>query len=474
MSPKKPGGDDLFAFGQQQAAAEKATPAPGANAPRELSVSELSQLLKRTVEEAFAYVRVRGELSRITVAKSGHLYTDLKDADSVLAAICWKGTLGRLNVRPEEGMDVIVTGRLTTYPGRSNYQLIIETMELAGQGALLKLLEDRRKKLAAEGLFDAARKRPLPFLPRRIGVVTSPTGAVIRDILHRLADRCPSHVIVWPVAVQGAGAAAEVTAAIRGFNALPPDHPLRPDLLIVARGGGSLEDLMAFNDETVVRAAAASAIPLISAVGHETDTTLIDFAADLRAPTPTAAAEKAVPVRRDLAARLADDAGRLQAALRQKTARARVDLQGVSRALGPASRLLEARRQRLDMAAQRLDHGLIQWLSRQQLRLRDAAARLSPRLLSAPVAENRRHLARLDERLRGTAPRLLREPRQKLSSAAALLQSLSFERVLERGYAVVFDAQGNIVSSKAKVAGTMTLRLKDGDTAIEAADHVRK
>lgn len=462
MTADKPK-DDLFAFAEQ-------APAAGANAPQELSVSQLSNLLKRTVEEAFSYVRVRGELSRITVAKSGHLYTDLKDADAVLAAICWKGTLGRLNVKPEEGMDVIVTGRLTTYPGRSNYQLIIETMELAGQGALLKLLEDRRRKLAAEGLFDASRKRPLPFLPRRIGVVTSPTGAVIRDILHRLADRCPSHVIVWPVAVQGAGAAAEVTAAINGFNALPPDHPLRPDLLIVARGGGSLEDLMPFNDEAVVRAAAASGIPLISAVGHETDTTLIDYAADLRAPTPTAAAEKAVPVRRDLLARLADDSQRLSAGLRQRLDRRRADLLGLSRALGTPQRLLDPRRQRLDMAGQRLDHGLQQWLTRQQSRLREAAARLSPRALTAPVGESRRHLSRLDERLQLAGNRLTRDPRQKLDALAGLLKTLSFESALQRGYAVVFDEKGKIVSSTAAATGNMTLRLKDGTVAIRRKD----
>ncbi len=456
--------DDLFAF-----AAAAPEPA-GANAPQELSVSQLSQLLKRTVEEAFSYVRVRGELSRITVAKSGHLYTDLKDADAVLSAICWKGTLTRLNIRPEEGMDVIVTGRLTTYPGRSNYQLIIETMELAGQGALLKLLEDRRKKLAAEGLFDASRKRPLPFLPKRIGVVTSPTGAVIRDILHRLAERCPSHVVVWPVAVQGAGAAAEVVAAINGFNALAADHPLRPDVLIVARGGGSLEDLMPFNDEAVVRAAAASAIPLISAVGHETDTTLIDYAADLRAPTPTAAAEKAVPVRREILARLSDDATRLQAGLWQKLKRGRADLVGLARALGTPQRLIETRRQRLDMAGQRLDHSLRQWLSRQQLRLGETAARLSPRVLTAPVGEQRRHLAQLDERLTSVGTRLTRAPQQHVAAAAALLESLSFEKVLERGYAVVYGQDGRIVSQSKDATGVMTLRLKDGSVAIQRTE----
>src|SRR5690606_2893871 len=272
---------------------------PG-NVP-EFTVSEISLAVKRTLEGTFERVRVRGEISGFKRAASGHCYMTLKDADAVLDAVCWRGNAGRLGISPEDGMEVIATGRLTSYPGRSKYQIVIESLELAGEGALLKLLEDRRKKLAAEGLFDAARKRALPFLPAVIGVVTSPTGAVIRDILHRLADRFPRRVLVWPVLVQGEGAAAQVAAAIRGFNALPAGGRVpRPDLLIVARGGGSLEDLWAFNEEIVVRAAAESAIPLISAVGHETDTTLIDYAADRRAPTPTAAAEIAVPVRREL------------------------------------------------------------------------------------------------------------------------------------------------------------------------------
>ena len=273
--------------------------APG-NVP-EFSVSEISQAVKRTLEGTFERVRVRGEISGFKRAASGHLYMAMKDDAAVLDAVCWRGTAGRLSIQPEDGMEVIATGRLTSYPGRSKYQIVIDSLELAGEGALLKLLEDRRRKLAAEGLFDEGRKQALPFLPQVIGVVTSPTGAVIRDILHRLADRFPRHVLVWPVLVQGEGAAEQVAAAIRGFNALPPAGKVpRPDLLIVARGGGSLEDLWAFNEEVVVRAAAESQIPLISAVGHETDTTLIDYAADRRAPTPTAAAEIAVPVRREL------------------------------------------------------------------------------------------------------------------------------------------------------------------------------
>lgn len=455
---------DLFDFGAGKPAAAPAQP----NAPKELSVSQLSNLLKRTVEETFSYVRVRGELSRITVAKSGHLYTDLKDSDAVLNAICWKGTLQKLGLRPEEGMDVIVTGRLTTYPGRSNYQLIIETMELAGQGALLKMLEERKKKLAAEGLFDPARKRRLPFLPKRIGVVTSPTGAVIRDILHRLADRCPLPVSVWPVVVQGPSAAAEVIAAIDGFNALPADHPMRPDVLIVARGGGSLEDLMPFNDEAVVRAAARSAIPLISAVGHETDTTLIDYAADLRAPTPTAAAELATPVKRDLVAMLVDDGQRMQAAVAQKLHRYRSDLAGLARGLGQPHVLTEAKRQRLDLASARLDHGLTQWLTRKSAQLSALSGALSPRALIAPLKEGQRVLARLDDRLRLAPARIMKDPQQRLAAASALLQSLSFERVLERGYAVVFDGKGEIISSVKDAKNATTLLLRDGSIAIAA------
>src|SRR5471030_457399 len=282
----------------------------------EFSVSELSFALKREIETAFPRVRVRGEISQPSFPRSGHCYFRLKDENAVIDGVAWKGTIPRLGIKIEEGLEVIATGKLTTYAGSSRYQIIVDRLELAGEGALLKLLEDRRKKLAAEGLFDLDKKRELPFLPTVIGVVTSPTGAVIRDILHRLADRFPRRVVVWPVKVQGEGSADQVAAAIRGFNALPAKHPVpRPDLIIVARGGGSLEDLWSFNEEIVVRAAAESMIPLISAVGHETDITLIDFASDRRAPTPTAAAEMAVPVRADLRAEMAAKAGRLSGGL---------------------------------------------------------------------------------------------------------------------------------------------------------------
>ncbi|HSG54761.1 MAG TPA: exodeoxyribonuclease VII large subunit, partial [Paracoccaceae bacterium] len=281
-------------------------PQGGQNNP-EYTVSEISGAVKRVLEGEFSHVRIRGELGRVTMPRSGHIYLDLKDDRSVLAAVIWKGVAARLSVQPEEGMEVIATGRITTFGGQSKYQLIIEDIEPAGAGALMAMLDKRRRMLAAEGLFDDTRKQPIPYLPEIIGVVTSPTGAVIRDILHRLRDRFPRKVLIWPVAVQGANCAAEVARAIHGFNAMTPGGALpRPDLIIVARGGGSLEDLWGFNEEIVVRAAAASRIPLISAVGHETDTTLIDYAADRRAPTPTAAAEMAVPVLRELAATLDD------------------------------------------------------------------------------------------------------------------------------------------------------------------------
>lgn len=444
----------------------------GKNAPQEMTVSELSNRLKRQVEETFSFVRVRGELSRVTVAKSGHLYTDLKDAESVLNSICWKGTLGRLSLKPEEGMEVVCTGRLTTYPGRSNYQLIIETMELAGQGALLKMLEDRRKKLAAEGLFDAARKKPIPFLPARIGVITSPTGAVIRDIMHRLNERFPRRVLLWPVVVQGAGAAQAVAAAIAGFNAIPAGSPDRPDLIIVARGGGSLEDLMPFNDEAVVRAAAASKIPLISAVGHETDTTLIDYAADLRAPTPTAAAEKAVPVRAELQMMVMESGKRLFQGMQNILARRKTETAGLARGIRDPKRGIEQATQKLDHLGMRLDRGLESWLERKTARLAEQTATLTPRRLAQRIADTRRILDGQDERLMNAVDRFVVQKKQLVDMAAKMLQSLSFERVLERGYAVVFDSKGDIVSSVSALekGETFDIRFKDGKASVTAKE----
>jgi exodeoxyribonuclease VII large subunit len=440
------------------------------NAPPEYSVSELSHKLKRTVEEEFAYVRVRGEISKVTVAKSGHLYTALKDDSAVLDAICWKGTVSRLTFKPEEGMEVVCTGRLTTYPARSNYQFIVETMELAGQGALLKMLEERRKKLAAEGLFDVGNKQEIPFLPDTIGVITSPTGAVIRDILHRLNERFPRRVLLFPVIVQGQGAAAAVIAAIEAFNNQPLGSPLRPDVIIVARGGGSLEDLMPFNDEALVRAAARSIIPLISAVGHETDTTLIDYAADLRAPTPTAAAEKSVPVRLDLLAQILDDEKRLLTAMRRMMIQHSTHIQGLARGLGDPKRLLESSMQRLDHLSSKLDMGLKNWLERRGAILKTLSAKISVQPIVKQIDNNRRTVNVLGERLVNTERKILHERTVKVKNLGAMLESLSFERVLERGYAVVFDAQGKIISSAQDVADNQPLkiRFKDGEKTVRS------
>lgn len=454
----------------------------------ELSVTELSLALKRTVEDAFSYVRVRGEISGFKRAASGHMYMALKDADSVIDGVCWRGMASKLSVKPEDGLEVVVTGKLTTYPGRSKYQVVIESMELAGEGALLKLLEERKKALAAEGLFEADRKRPVPFLPRVIGVVTSPTGAVIRDILHRLADRFPRHVLLWPVMVQGDGAAEQVARAIAGFNALPADGGVpRPDVLIVARGGGSLEDLWAFNEEIVVRAAADSDIPLISAVGHETDTTLIDFASDRRAPTPTAAAEMAVPVRSDLIAMVRDlDRRGLGAMTRQLQQQAR-HVEGLGRGLPRPDSLLQVASQRLDDFAERLSLGWQGGYKERSQRLALAGSRLrSPREVldhkgerlagvadrlglalnqSRQRAASRYEHSRLGERLEVVGRRLLDERAERLEQLGFRLENLSYKSVLNRGYAVVKDAEGGLVSSaKALDYGeTVSIEFQDGD-----------
>src|SRR6516162_7362479 len=366
----------------------------------EYTVSELSRALRRSIEENFAYVRVRGEISGWKRHSSGHCYLALKDSEAVLDAVCWRTTVIHLGIKPEDGMEVVCTGRLTTFPGRSKYQLIIDTIELAGMGALLKLLEDRRRRLAAEGLFAAERKKKLPFLPQVIGIVTSPTGAVIRDILHRLADRFPRHVLLWPVAVQGEGAAFQVAAAIEGFNRLRERGPVpRPQLIIVARGGGSLEDLMPFNEEVIVRAAAASVIPLISAVGHETDTTLLDFAADRRAPTPTAAAEIAVPVRLDLLAELGGKSGRLSGGLSRLFDQRRLHLAGLARGLPDPQDLIGNAAQRLDDRAERLRLAAERHLRAARHRLDLAAVRLRPEVLAADLDRLRARLTEAEPRL---------------------------------------------------------------------------
>jgi exodeoxyribonuclease VII large subunit len=372
---------------------------PADNAPP-LGVSEVAGAVKRTLEGAFGRLRVRGEVGRVSRPASGHLYFALKDDRAVLDAVVWKGQVGRLGLIPEEGVEVVATGRLTTFPAGSKYQLIVDDLAPAGLGALMAMLERRRAALAAEGLFDPARKRPLPYLPRVIGVVTSPSGAVIRDILHRLRERCPVHVLIWPVAVQGERCGAEVAAAIRGFNAIAPGGPVpRPDLLIVARGGGIFEDLWGFNDEAVVRAAAASAIPLISAVGHETDVTLIDHAADLRAPTPTAAAEIAVPVRLDLVAQIDGFGARLSRSVVQGLARRRQRLGDLGRGIARPESLLDASAQLLDARAARLGGALRAAVLSGRAREASAAAMLRPGVLASFAARSGERLETAGERL---------------------------------------------------------------------------
>jgi len=470
-------------------------PAPRGETPRnvpEYSVGEIAGALRRTVEDAFGRVRVRGEAGRVKVYGSGHAYITLKDENAVLEAVCFKPVWSKLKFKPTDGLEVICSGKLTTYASRSQYQLIIDHIEPAGIGALMALLEERRRKLAAEGLFDQGRKRPLPHMPAVIGVVTSLGGAVIRDILHRLRDRCPSHVLIWPVTVQGERAAGEVAAAIRGFNAIQPGGPVpRPDLLIVARGGGSLEDLWAFNEEAVVRAAADSAIPLISAVGHETDTTLIDFAADMRAPTPTAAAEMAVPVVADLRYQATDLERRLLGGLNRRMETARRDLRAAVRGLRDPRDLLQNASQRLDDLSAQLDKCLIATVDNRRQRLREASLHLRPGLRNL-VAEKRGEWKEVGGRLRPAliADRLkparrdlihygrqlgreidaqLRREGDKLLGAGRLLESFSYQAVLQRGFAVVRDAEsGNPLLVAASTAPGQGITLEFGDGSVAA------
>ncbi|BCI71273.1 exodeoxyribonuclease VII, large subunit [Sphingomonas sp. S17] len=416
-----------------------------------LSVGELSLKLKRMVEGEFGHVRLRGEISGYKRATSGHVYMSLKDENAVIDAVMWKGAANTLPFQPQDGIEVIATGRLTTFPGRSKYQIVVERMELAGAGALMALFEKLKAKLAGEGLFDRDRKRALPFMPPVIGVVTSPTGAVIRDILHRLEDRCPTHVIVWPVKVQGAGSAEEVAAAVRGFDAIQPGGPVpRPDLVIVARGGGSIEDLWSFNEEIVVRAVADCAIPIISAVGHETDTTLCDYAADLRAPTPTAAAEIAVPVLADLRLTVASHRQRTERCARRYVERGRERLEAMARLLPKRDQLLGPQRQRADEAGARLDRGLERRVTLARGGLDRAGAALRPAILERQVERGR----------------------DRLASTWRLVQSLNPDRILERGYARITARPGGETLSSAeaaRAADTLTLRFRDGtvDVAVD-------
>ncbi len=494
-------------------------PGPG-NSP-EFTVSELSGAVKRVIEGEFGLVRVRGEVGRVSRPASGHMYFDLKDDRAVIAAISWKGQVAKMQVRPEEGMEVIAKGRMTTFPGQSRYQLIVEDVQPAGAGALMAMLEARRKALAAEGLFDAGRKREIPYLPSVIGVVTSPSGAVIRDILHRLRDRFARHVLIWPVAVQGQACAPEVAAAIRGFNAIQPGGPVpRPDLIIVARGGGSLEDLWGFNEESVVRAAAESDIPLISAVGHETDTTLIDHAADRRAPTPTAAAEMAVPVRLELLAALDGQGARLSRGVAQAMVQRGQRLRDLGRALPRPETLTQPGAQRFDLWSGRLAGALVLSVNAKRAALDRAAAPMRPRLLLDMVARRRDRLAERDrtlglavtrrqeragERLKTLSDRLapalnrafteagrdIARGREKLAALDARLsampvqrladltkrlesldrtrQSLGYTETLQRGYAVVRDGAGVITTAaEARGAEALEIQFHDGRVRIGA------
>jgi exodeoxyribonuclease VII large subunit len=432
-----------------------------------LSISEISAILKRTVEDRFGFVRVRGEMSGVKRAASGHLYLSLKDEGARLDGVMWRGSVQRLAFQPEDGVEVIATGKLTTYPGRSNYQIVIDRMEIAGEGALLAMLAKLKARLDAEGLFDPRRKRALPYLPHVIGVVTSPTGAVIRDILHRLRDRFPSRVIVWPVLVQGQGAAAQIAAAVRGFSDMPADGPVpRPDLVIVARGGGSIEDLWSFNEEAVVRAIAECSIPVISAVGHETDTTLADFAADLRAPTPTAAAELAVPVHAELGAGIAELDARRRRGLARVLAQARERLEQRAQRLPQPQALLQGQAQRLDDLGERLRRALGHRTEIAGSVLARHAGALRPALLTGRVSRERERLAA--RRLR---PELVLQgiamARGKIDALDRLRLQLDPRAPLQRGYVLVTARDGRVVKSRDMAAAETALRLEFSDGRLE-------
>ncbi len=431
----------------------------------EVTVSELAQSLKRTLEDRFGHVRVRGEISGFRGPhSSGHCYFSIKDEGARLDAVVWRGQFGKLRSKLQEGLEVIATGKITSYPGKSSYQIIVENIEPAGVGALMALLEERKKMLAAEGLFDASRKQELPYLPRVIGVITSPTGAVIRDILHRLSDRFPRHVLVWPVRVQGETSAAEVAAAIRGFNAMAN----RPDLLIVARGGGSLEDLWSFNEEIVVRAAAESEIPLISAVGHETDTTLIDFVSDRRAPTPTAAAEMAVPVRSELLAAIASLAARHQRGSIRLMDERRNRLRAAARALPKPDEILALARQRHDTAAGRLAQALRANTQIHRARLVSLGGRLSLRPVRQKMAHDRETLERQSRSATRAIATMFDRHRRTLTAQSKLLASLSYKSVLQRGFALVRDDAGVPVHAAAAVKPGQRIAIEFTDGRVGA------
>ena len=442
--------------------------APAGNAAP-YSVSELANALKRTIESAYGFVRLRAELSKVTRHASGHVYLTLKDDRAAIDGVVWKGQVRALACQPEQGMEVIVTGRITTYPASSKYQIVIESMEPAGVGALLAQLERLKAKLAAEGLFDGARKRALPATPAVIGVITSPTGAVIRDILHRIRDRWPCRVIVWPVVVQGDAAAAQVSAAIAGFNALAPDGPIpRPEVLIIARGGGSVEDLWAFNDEALARAAAASGIPLISAVGHETDTTLIDFVSDRRAPTPTAAAEMATPVLAELKAVVADRQARLIRAVARLADDRGNRLAAATRGLPRPADILALASQRFDLAAGRLSAALQKNAAAHERDLIRVAGRFSPGLLDRPRRLKAERVADLWKRLPPAMERRMVRANEVLGNLDKLRLSFNPDGPLKRGFARVHRGDGSLTRAAGDLKAGETVRLVFNDGAIGA------
>jgi len=426
------------------------------------SVGEFSHVIKKLVESNFTYVRIRGEISRPSFPSSGHVYFTLKDMDGTIAAIIWKYTMPRLSIRPEEGMEVICTGKVTTFAGQSKYQIIVENMEVAGEGALLKMLEDRRKKLLAEGLFDQRHKKPIPYLPKRIGVITSASGAVIRDILHRLSDRFPSHVYVWPVAVQGEGSASQIANAINKFNELTDQTIVKkPDLLIVARGGGSLEDLWSFNEEIVVRAVFNSAIPVISAVGHETDTTLIDFVSDLRAPTPTGAAEKSVPVRDDLRARVGELDLRLKTSFFNKMNINKDRLNGLIRILGKPDQIFDNKNQKLDFVYKDIENLFKTIFTEQKNKITQYTQKLTPPKVLINNLDSKIQL--LDTRFNNYLGILIKNKVIKLNFLSKLLEASSFNRVLDRGFALVMNDKGKPIKLSKEVPKKSNIKIKFAD-----------
>ncbi|MDC0093269.1 exodeoxyribonuclease VII large subunit [Alphaproteobacteria bacterium] len=426
------------------------------------SVGEFSHVIKKLVETNFSYIRIRGEISRPSFPGSGHVYFTLKDADGTIAAIIWKYTMPRLSIRPEEGMEVICTGKITTFSGQSKYQIIVDSMEIAGEGALLKMLEDRRKKLLAEGLFKQEHKKPIPYLPERIGVITSPTGAVIKDILHRLSDRFPSHVYLWPVAVQGDGSAKQIANAIDSFNQLTDKTNItKPDLLIIARGGGSLEDLWSFNEEIVVRSVFNSSIPVISAVGHETDTTLIDFVSDLRAPTPTGAAEKSVPVRDELLARINQLKLRLNTSYTNKINNYKDRLNSLVRLLGKPDQIFDNKNQKLDFIYKDIERLFKSIFVDQKNKINQYAQRLTPPKILINNLDAKTKL--LDTRFKNYLENIISRKETKLVSLSQLLGSSSFNRVLDRGFSLVMDNQGKPIKLSSEAPKKANVQIKFSD-----------